>query len=126
MNKLVISLILTMTSAALISCMSTQENSMSNYCLNFPENRASFFKYSNCMSNQRKAVAPINTNNSSYSSFNESYTKSLEQQLSDAERKNSQLQREQRARDSQAFTDKLNQESKKTYDDRMKWKPGDK
>ncbi len=114
------------SSIALISCMSTQEKGMSNYCLNFPENRASFFKYSSCMSEQRKAAVTTNTTNSSYSSSNDFYSKSLEQRLSDAERKNSQFQRDKLLRDSQESFNRIDSEAKKTYDDRMKWKPGDK
>lgn len=126
MNKLLLSLLITLTSVGLISCMSTEEKSMSNYCLSFPENRASFFKYSNCMSQLRNTSAVSTSTNPSSTNSNDFYSKSLEQKLSDAERRNSQLIREQKARDNQIFTDKLNQDSKKTYDDRMKWKPGDK
>ncbi len=126
MPNLLLSSSLVFLLGTLIGCMSTQEKAMSDYCLYFPENKASFFKYSNCMSQQRKAAGISSTTNSYGSYSSDSYTKSLEQRLSDSERKNSQLQREQRAKDSQAFTDRLNQESKKTYDDRMKWKPGDK
>ena len=126
MPNLLLSSSLIFLAVTLIGCMSTQEKAMSNYCLNFPENKASFFKYSDCMSQQRKAAGISSTTNLYGSNSNDSYTKSLEQRLSDSERKNSQLQREERARELQRQVDKSNAEHKKTIEDRMKWKPGDK
>lgn len=58
-------------------------------------------------------------------SDNESDSRS-EKRYRDMERKNSSLQRELRAKESEREFDKIDAEHKKTIQDRMKWKPGDK